>query len=205
VDDAVVDLIRCGDGVLQTGEECDDGNTAFGDGCTPFCRNEVPITAICNHPCPSKLTFNGPDVVCEDAQDPNRARLDKFYTKIGFFPSTPLFNPATDGIGVELRNSRGVIYSLTMQPGALVKEGRSYRYRDPFGATGQGGVRFMGMNLRNDGLWRLEIKAYGDLQCLADEAEMTLIVLAGNDVFTKTATWRELGRGGGWIANFKQL
>lgn len=31
----------CGDGVLNVGEECDDGNTAPGDGCSPTCRREV--------------------------------------------------------------------------------------------------------------------------------------------------------------------
>ena len=33
---------RCGDGVRQTGEECDDGNTAAGDGCASSCLLEQP-------------------------------------------------------------------------------------------------------------------------------------------------------------------
>jgi cysteine-rich repeat protein len=33
---------RCGDGVPQGKEECDDGNTVAGDGCTFDCRLEVP-------------------------------------------------------------------------------------------------------------------------------------------------------------------
>jgi len=32
--------VGCGDGILQTGEECDDGNTLNGDGCTAICYNE---------------------------------------------------------------------------------------------------------------------------------------------------------------------
>ena len=28
---------RCGDGVVDTGETCDDGNTADGDGCAADC------------------------------------------------------------------------------------------------------------------------------------------------------------------------
>jgi cysteine-rich repeat protein len=30
----------CGDGILQMGEQCDDGNTAAGDGCSPTCALE---------------------------------------------------------------------------------------------------------------------------------------------------------------------
>jgi cysteine-rich repeat protein len=32
--------VACGDGILDEGEECDDGNTASGDGCSSDCRNE---------------------------------------------------------------------------------------------------------------------------------------------------------------------
>jgi cysteine-rich repeat protein len=31
----------CGNGVLQTGEECDDGNTVDGDGCSSTCKLEI--------------------------------------------------------------------------------------------------------------------------------------------------------------------
>ena len=31
---------RCGDGYVDEGEECDDGNTANGDGCSAFCDIE---------------------------------------------------------------------------------------------------------------------------------------------------------------------
>ncbi|MFO0743348.1 MAG: pre-peptidase C-terminal domain-containing protein [Labilithrix sp.] len=32
----------CGDGFLQQGEQCDDGNVAAGDGCSPTCQAEAP-------------------------------------------------------------------------------------------------------------------------------------------------------------------
>src|SRR5688572_27098565 len=31
----------CGDGVVDEGEQCDDGNAAAGDGCSSACRAEV--------------------------------------------------------------------------------------------------------------------------------------------------------------------
>ncbi|MBI3308668.1 MAG: hypothetical protein HYZ79_04780 [Candidatus Melainabacteria bacterium] len=31
----------CGDGIIQTSEECDDGNTTAGDGCSSTCTNEL--------------------------------------------------------------------------------------------------------------------------------------------------------------------
>jgi cysteine-rich repeat protein len=38
--DAQMSLIPnvCGNGFLEEGEACDDGNGAYGDGCTPACR-----------------------------------------------------------------------------------------------------------------------------------------------------------------------
>src|SRR5262249_33190906 len=32
----------CGDGIVNGTEECDDGNNAFCDGCTPTCQIETP-------------------------------------------------------------------------------------------------------------------------------------------------------------------
>ncbi|MCX6823185.1 MAG: myxococcus cysteine-rich repeat containing protein [candidate division SR1 bacterium] len=35
---------RCGDGAIQTGEQCDDGNTSNGDGCSDICQIESVVT-----------------------------------------------------------------------------------------------------------------------------------------------------------------
>ena len=37
----------CGDSIVTAGEECDDGNTADGDGCDQNCQDEVVITPFC--------------------------------------------------------------------------------------------------------------------------------------------------------------
>jgi cysteine-rich repeat protein len=38
-----VPLPRCGNGILQSGEQCDDGNTTGGDGCSATCEIEQEI------------------------------------------------------------------------------------------------------------------------------------------------------------------
>jgi cysteine-rich repeat protein len=38
----------CGNGVVESGEECDDGNTANGDGCSSTCQTEV-VEPVCGN------------------------------------------------------------------------------------------------------------------------------------------------------------
>jgi cysteine-rich repeat protein len=48
-DDAIaVFSTRCGDGVVDPGEQCDDGNTAGGDGCSAGCRSECVAPEGCD-------------------------------------------------------------------------------------------------------------------------------------------------------------
>ncbi|MFH2010373.1 MAG: hypothetical protein ABI333_27490 [bacterium] len=46
-----VDAGLCGNGTLDPGEECDDGNTAGGDGCSPYCQTEICGPDTCNWGC----------------------------------------------------------------------------------------------------------------------------------------------------------
>ena len=39
--DVVYDLVMCGNGQLDYGEECDDGNTISDDGCSYDCKKET--------------------------------------------------------------------------------------------------------------------------------------------------------------------
>jgi fibro-slime domain-containing protein len=59
----------CGDGVVAGAEECDDGNTNSGDGCSPLCRLE-PSCPASGGPC---LTTCGDDIVAgsEECDDGN--------------------------------------------------------------------------------------------------------------------------------------
>lgn len=40
----------CGNGLLESGEECDDGNVQAGDGCDPRCLTESPANNDCDTP-----------------------------------------------------------------------------------------------------------------------------------------------------------
>jgi len=39
----------CGDGTVDSGEDCDDGNTVDGDGCSATCNIEPPIAPVCGN------------------------------------------------------------------------------------------------------------------------------------------------------------
>ncbi|MBV9946150.1 MAG: DUF4215 domain-containing protein, partial [Myxococcales bacterium] len=54
----------CGDGVIQPGEQCDDGNVASGDGCSAYCQIESGYT------CPS------PGHACVPIQTCGNGRID---------------------------------------------------------------------------------------------------------------------------------
>jgi len=47
----------CGNGLLEPGEDCDDGNTTLGDGCSTGCEIEVPV---CGN------GIEDPDEACDD-------------------------------------------------------------------------------------------------------------------------------------------
>gem|GEM_PF-4787295 len=59
-DGGVQDPLRCGNGVLDTGELCDDGNTRAGDGCGASCAVESAWTcsgqpSVCRALNPSQI------------------------------------------------------------------------------------------------------------------------------------------------------
>ena len=45
---ARLELAVCGNGVVESGEDCDDGNTEPGDCCSPTCQYESAVT-VCRH------------------------------------------------------------------------------------------------------------------------------------------------------------
>ena len=58
----------CGDGTVEEGEECDDGNTGAGDGCSSICTLEA------GYACIGEASACGPD--CNDNDLPDECDLD---------------------------------------------------------------------------------------------------------------------------------
>jgi len=63
-------IVVCGNGIKDDTEQCDDGNTASGDGCSASCQTETPPTSVCGNgevetgeACDNGAT-NGDHVLC---------------------------------------------------------------------------------------------------------------------------------------------
>jgi fibro-slime domain-containing protein len=69
--------VGCGDGVLADNEECDDGNTASGDGCTAACRQETDWKC----PTPGQPCIS--TVVCGDGRISGKEACDDRNTSDG--------------------------------------------------------------------------------------------------------------------------
>jgi len=66
VSNGVVENVRCGNGVLDPGEQCDDGNPNACDGCSPTCHHEsgyrcgdAILSADCGEQCDDGNPVNG--------------------------------------------------------------------------------------------------------------------------------------------------
>jgi cysteine-rich repeat protein len=78
----------CGDGIVEIGEECDDGNLVDGDGCSSTCTLEcVPETEVCDgldNDCDGSVdegypNFDGDEMAdCVDPDDDNDGVGDEF-------------------------------------------------------------------------------------------------------------------------------
>jgi cysteine-rich repeat protein len=55
-------LIVCGDNIVSTGEQCDDGNTISGDGCSWTCQTEAACSTVISH-C-TTCAYNKSSVKC---------------------------------------------------------------------------------------------------------------------------------------------
>jgi fibro-slime domain-containing protein len=72
--DATPDTPNCGNNVIDPGEECDDGNTVGGDGCSPACQIEADYvcpTPPMAGPCVKDMCGNGHLASFETCDDGN--------------------------------------------------------------------------------------------------------------------------------------
>jgi cysteine-rich repeat protein len=96
----------CGNGVLNFGEECDDGNVVAGDCCSPGCRFEAPGT-VCRastEECDAAETCTGDSAICpDDTGIEGDTDADGYCDPIDPCPESadpdPLLDSDGDGIG----------------------------------------------------------------------------------------------------------
>lgn len=104
----------CGDGILSSGEICDDGNTTGGDGCSAACN--VDVDFVCTDPLYNAFDFlptsaaPTADAVTEGSLEDGRGRISDAWTEARVEPDSLLpicsevfcsfisINISTDGI-----------------------------------------------------------------------------------------------------------
>ena len=73
----------CGNGSLETGEECDDGNTTGGDGCSATCRREPKPVPMLPPAVLQGLRISGETQIHPDELTQNRMRRDGVARAVG--------------------------------------------------------------------------------------------------------------------------
>jgi cysteine-rich repeat protein len=151
----------CGDGVLASGEQCDDGNTSAGDCCSPTCQFEAGGLCDDENPCTAGDTCQAgtcmgmaaPGLDCREAQRgvvqlTNRSpdTADKFNWKWTLGPTTSaeFGNPAAGLTSYDLcvydttGGTPRVAWHASIPGGGLCSgrpcwqaAGGSYRFADP--------------------------------------------------------------------------
>lgn len=107
--------VACGDGTLQAGEECDDGNTASGDGCSWVCAVEspdaTPTPAACGLVADPKLTIG------KLSSPPGDDTLSFKGTVSVPAASAASLDPVANGIRLQIAGGAGTVVDVTAPPG----------------------------------------------------------------------------------------
>ena len=130
--------------------------------------------------CPNKINFNTP--------------VDTLQFQAVLQTDTPL-HPNDDKFTITLRNANGEILFEKLDAGLIVREGRSFVYRNP-AARQIGGISRVTLRRNQAHEWRITVIAHGDLAG-ASLAQMAIYVVIGNDTFLTKNVWTR--RQFGWI------
>jgi len=178
----------CGNGVVDPGETCDDGNTVQG------CRTDKPQKPVdaCNNDCTRPM-----------CKDPSRIYFGAGHDRIRVHgritppAESATFDPAAAPFALRLSSVAGDVFAATLEPATMAGGGsnRRFIYRDP-AAIADGGIAFVELRQRDPSSWAVTVVAYGDLH--AATTRMTAHVLVGGEEWTAPATWTETSQG--WTA-----
>ena len=198
----------CGNGIVTAGEECDDGNTVDGDGCSATCRRQEVCTDLVDNDGDGLVDCDDPD--CPDCRqifkDPatitfNETKLDVFKVHGGVEPITDA-DPRTELFGILITNANGIVYQGMLLPGDIKGSDRKLSFVDRGAKKGLGtrdGIYKL-MLRRVGGRYHFNLEAYGDLSA-ATQPVMTAQLLLGDEVFAFKSEWKQLKHG--WKTDFK--
>jgi cysteine-rich repeat protein len=209
----------CGNGVVEPGEQCDDGNTVSGDGCSATCQNEV----VCgdgvvegDEECDDGNTVSGDGCSATCKREPcavkiphqttwSPARLvssgDHFVLHARFGIDASLGTPAvaTGGIALLVDGASGANEFRVTVPGGAgwTATAHGFRYRDPGGSAG--GVRQIVIRMRNQGVTEVDVKlvSRGGAAPSTADAPPTLTLLLGGDAPGTAGACGRYGYAGG--------
>ena len=162
-------------------------------GCTTLVFAPRGSVIGCPHACPARIIYRG-----------NMATPD-FFEFHGLIELTPPIAPDMQAFSLSLSNAQyDPIFSFTLPPGSLIKQGDAYTYRNN-SARQTGGIGFVKLAQR-DGLpntFKIDIQAFdAGLESKATLPDMTVRFMVGPDPFSTTNTW--IQKPNGWLLNLPQ-
>lgn len=172
----------CGDGVVQSGcaEECDDGNTDAGDGCSPTCLTE--IGRACSPPplagCTLPFESGKAQVLLRDRVPDTKDQLQWKWSNGGLTPVAEFGDPrSTTAYQLCVYDQGGVVSSASIPAGGVC--GPKFCWS----ATGSTGFRYVNKNVAGGGSLQLQLKEGVDgkarIQAKGKGAHLDVPVLAG--------------------------
>src|SRR4029077_6654595 len=138
----------CGNGIIDPGEGCDDGNTANGDGCSSQCRALENCTDLFDNDLAGMIDAEDPDCVgvCRPIlRDPGSISVNPLVLMDqmrgqGGIPLTQqaVIDPPNERVGILLTNGNGVLLRHFVEPGRFTTLNRKWFFRDKTAVLGGG-------------------------------------------------------------------
>lgn len=196
----------CGNGVTETGETCDDGNTADGDGCSATCQTEVAVCplmpdlgsltlimgagadnmagTIDDVPFPANSCGQGGTNPCDLFQTPmmgGNMGKETFFLLAGLPDSVSVDPNKTNFLGLEIVTNNGVLLlnqdiPLSADPTASLS---SVALDQPGGAAFQALVYVLGDINTTSGMFQtLYTPSSGSVKVLSGSSQINAVVRA---------------------------